>query len=50
LSGHLEYVVKKGIEKHIDNTPGKINMTELQKIALLGSLVTSSEKVSCMIE
>ena len=30
-------VVKKGIEKHIDKIPGKINITELQKIALLGS-------------
>ena len=29
--------VKKGIEKHIDKIPGKINNTELQKIALLGS-------------
>ena len=34
--GALE-VVKKGIEKHIDKIPGKINITELQKIALLGS-------------
>ena len=30
-------VVKKGIEKHIDKIPGKIDITELQKIALLGS-------------
>ena len=30
-------VVKKGIRKHIDKIPGKINITELQKIALLGS-------------
>ena len=30
-------IVKKGIEKHIDKIPGKINITELQKIALLGS-------------
>ena len=30
-------VVKKGIEKHIDKIPGKINILELQKIALLGS-------------
>ena len=30
-------VVKKGIEKHIDKIPGKINITELQKIALLGT-------------
>ena len=30
-------VVKKGVEKHIDKIPGKINITELQKIALLGS-------------
>ena len=30
-------VVKKGIEKHADKIPGKINITELQKIALLGS-------------
>ena len=30
-------VVKKGIEKYIDKIPGKINITELQKIALLGS-------------
>ena len=30
-------VVKKGIEKHIDKIQGKINITELQKIALLGS-------------
>ena len=30
-------VVKKGIEKHIDKIPGKINISELQKIALLGS-------------
>jgi len=28
-------VVKKGVEKHIDKIPGKINITELQKIALL---------------
>ena len=34
--GALE-VVKKGIEKHLDKIPGKINITELQKIALLGS-------------
>ena len=34
--GALE-VVKKGIEKHTDKIPGKINITELQKIALLGS-------------
>ena len=27
----------RGIEKHIDKIPGKINITELQKIALLGS-------------
>ena len=31
-------VVKKGIEKEISNIPGKINITELQKIALLGSV------------
>jgi len=30
-------VVKKGIEKHIDKIPGKLNITELQKITLLGS-------------
>ena len=30
-------VVKKGIEKHIDKIPGKISITELQQIALLGS-------------
>ena len=30
-------VVKKGFEEHIDKIPGKINITELQKIALLGS-------------
>ena len=30
-------VVKKGIEKHIDKILGKVNITELQKIALLGS-------------
>ena len=30
-------VVKKGIEKHIGKIPGKINITELQKIALLES-------------
>ena len=30
-------IVKKGIEKQIDKIPGKINITELQKIALLGS-------------
>ena len=30
-------IVKKGIEKHIDKIPGKINVTELQKIALRGS-------------
>ena len=30
-------VVKKGIEKHIDKIPGKINIKELQKNALLGS-------------
>ena len=30
-------VVKKGIEKHTDKIPGKINSTELQMIALLGS-------------
>ena len=30
-------VVKKGIEKHTDKIPGKINITELQEIALLGS-------------
>ena len=30
-------IVKKGIEKHIDKIPGKINITELQKIALPGS-------------
>ena len=30
-------VVKKGIEKHIDKITGKINITELQKIALLES-------------
>ena len=30
-------VVKKGIEKHIDKIPGKTLITELQKIALLGS-------------
>ena len=30
-------VVKKGIEEHIDKIPGKINSTELQKIAQLGS-------------
>ena len=34
--GALE-VVKKGAKKHIDKIPGKINVTELQKIALLGS-------------
>ena len=34
--GALE-VIKKGIEKHIEKIPGKINITELQKIALLGS-------------
>ena len=31
-------VVKEGIEKHIDKIPGKTNITELQKIALLGSI------------
>ena len=31
-------VVKKGIEKQIDKIPRNINITELQKIALLGSL------------
>ena len=30
-------VVKKGIEKQIHKIPGSINVTELQKIALLGS-------------
>ena len=30
-------VIKKGIEKHIEKIPGTINITELQKIALLGS-------------
>ena len=30
-------VVKKGIKKQIDKIPGNINVTELQKIALLGS-------------
>ena len=30
-------VVKKGIEKEISKIPGKIKITELQKIALLGS-------------
>ena len=30
-------VVKKGIEKEIGKIPGNINLTELQKIALLGS-------------
>ena len=30
-------VVKKGIEKHTDKIPGEIKITELQKIALLGS-------------
>ena len=30
-------IVKKGNEKHIDKIPGKIKITELQKIALLGS-------------
>ena len=30
-------VVTKGIKKHIDKIPGKINITELQNIALLGS-------------
>ena len=30
-------VVKKGIEKHINKIPGKINIAEIQKIALLGS-------------
>ena len=30
-------VVKKGIEKQIDKIPGNVNVTELQKIALLGS-------------
>ena len=30
-------VVKKGIEKHIDKIPGKIKITQLQKIALVGS-------------
>ena len=28
-------LVKKGIEKQIDKIPGNINITELQKIALL---------------
>ena len=30
-------IVKKGIEKHIYKIPGKINITELQKIAPLES-------------
>ena len=30
-------VVKKGIENHIDKIPRKINITDLQKIALLES-------------
>ena len=30
-------IVTKGIEKHIDKIPGEINITELQKIGLLGS-------------
>ena len=30
-------VINKGIEKHTDKIPGKISITELQKIALLGS-------------
>ena len=30
-------VVKKGIEENIEKIPEKINITELQKIALLGS-------------
>ena len=30
-------VIKEPIEKYIDKIPGKINITELQKIALLGS-------------
>ena len=30
-------VVKKGIEKDIDKIPAKVNVTELQKIALQGS-------------
>ena len=30
-------VVKKGIKKHTDKIPGEIKITELQKIALLGS-------------
>ena len=29
-------VVKEGFEKHIDKIPGKINIREFQKIALLG--------------
>ena len=29
-------VVKEGIEKQIDKVPENINVTELQKIALLG--------------
>ena len=36
--GHLHFgLVKKGIEKHIDKIPTKINITELQKIAFLRS-------------
>ena len=30
-------VVKKGIKEQLDKIQGKINITELQKIALLGS-------------
>ena len=30
-------VIEKRIEKHNDKIPGKINITELQNIALLGS-------------
>ena len=30
-------VIKKGVEQQISKIPGKINVTELQKIALLGS-------------
>ena len=30
-------LIKKGLEKHIKQIPGNINITELQKIALLGT-------------
>ena len=30
-------LVKKGLEKHTNKIPGNINLTEIQKIALLGS-------------